>query len=160
MFEKFSTPISFNNLLDSKFDWKLIPAIKGVYIVSCPSDFLPQFLEKGSGGFFKGKNPNKEITDLSNKWVKNANIIYIGKAGGLNQKSTLRSRIKQYIKFGLGNNNVAHYGGRYIWQLNHIKQLYISWYLCDLEEPIDLEKQLLQQFKEKHHNLPFANLKI
>lgn len=57
----------------------------------------PIFLEKGSSGYFKGTDPNVAIKILQEKWVYNTPVVYIGKAGGKKNKTTLRSRILQYL---------------------------------------------------------------
>ena len=72
----------------------LIPAQKGVYLVLNMSDKKVEFLLKGAGGFFKGKDPNLSIADLKSNWVKNCRTIYIGKAGSLSSEATLKNRIK------------------------------------------------------------------
>lgn len=72
---------------------------------------MPEFLSHGTGGFFKGKDPNVSITELETNWVENTCVVYIGKAG-----TTLQKRLNQYLKFGNGQ-NIGHWGGRYIWQI-------------------------------------------
>lgn len=57
----------------------------------------PFFLDKGSGGYFKGTDPNVAIKILQEKWVYNTPVLYIGKAGGEGKEATLRSRILQYL---------------------------------------------------------------
>lgn len=74
-----------------------------------------EFLPIGTGGFFQGRNPNVEVNILEEKWVEGANVLYIGKAGGIAgngrvYNSTLHSRIKLYFKFGIGM-PVGHWGG-------------------------------------------------
>jgi hypothetical protein len=142
-----------------------MPSEKGVYAVV--SSQLPNqdFHVKGTGGLFKGRNPNVSKACLQNKWVNEAHILYIGKAGsadgnGRISKATLRGRINAYLKFGLGY-NTSHWGGRYIWQLENSKDLLIYWRACnDGENPATLEKELILKFKEHYHKLPFANLTL
>jgi hypothetical protein len=52
---------------------------------------------------------------------------------------TLRSRLKQYLKFGQGK-NIGHYGGRLIWQLEHHSELVLCWLPMNEDEPRELEK--------------------
>jgi len=128
-----------------------IPRLRGVYfIVTKKTDVQPKFLSTGTGGYFKGKNPNVDLIELERNWVENANILYIGKANNLNQ------RLNQYFKFGSGH-NVPHWGGRYIWQLECSEKLLVYCAICD--SPRQIENQLLIDFKNAHHKLPFANLK-
>ena len=114
----------------------------GVYMVVRSSYDAPLFREIGTGGHFKGKNPNVPIRELENEWVDG---------------ETLRKRLKQYIRFGSGE-AVGHWGGRYIWQLEDADQLLFCWKACaDAEE---LEKALIAAFKKCHDGKrPFANLK-
>ena len=109
-----------------KSDPYQIPTKQGVYVVLLPQDSKPAFLENGTGGFFKDKNPNVPISELKANWVNNTDIIYIGKAGGSSSRATLQSRLIQYLKFGMGI-KIGHWGGRYIWQLANSDNLLICW---------------------------------
>lgn len=89
--------------------WKddsVIPKTKGVYFVLYPGNGMPEFVEKGTGGFFKNRDPNVSMAELRSKWVDGTPVIYIGKAGGQSRKTgkpgkaTLQSRIRQYLRFG------------------------------------------------------------
>lgn len=53
-----------------------------VYLVLTPENFTVQFADVGTGGFFKGKNPNRDVDVLSDNRVDGARVIYIGQAGG------------------------------------------------------------------------------
>ena len=90
---------------------------------------MPEFLSRGTGGFFKGKDPNVSITELGTNWVKNTCVVYIGKAG-----TTLRKRLNQYLKFGNGQ-NIGHWGGRYIWQIKNSGNLLLCWKPTPDEDP-------------------------
>ena len=134
-----------------------IPKTMGIYLVIFKGDKRPAFVEQGTGGFYKSKDPNKSIDFLSNKWVENTIILYIGKAGGDGMQETLNDRIKCYLSFGRGN-KVAHSGGRLIWQIKNSKDLVISWKPLINDNPIVYEKKLRNSFKDKYGTLPFANL--
>lgn len=142
---------------------KIIPEIKGLYIVFSTS-LRKDFLTKGTGGFFKDKNPNVPIKVLSDNWVDNTNILYIGRAGGVSENgvesnSTLRRRLNTYFKFGLGE-PVGHWGGRFIWQLKYSDELIFYWRPCDeTENPVTLEHHLITEYKKHYGSRPFANLK-
>ena len=138
--EKLATEV--NNIVD----------LPGVYIVLYMSNLKPNFILKGTGGFFKNKNPNVKIEILDDNWVTNANIVYIGKA------TSLQVRIKQFIYFGQGR-NIGHYGGRYIWQIEKSNELLFCWKIFDNINPRDFEKKLINQFQQKYYKKPFANLK-
>lgn len=135
-----------------------IPATRGVYMVLRTIMDEPIFLEKGSSGYFKGTDPNVAIKILQEKWVYNTPVVYIGKAGGKKNKTTLRSRILQYLKFGQGK-PVGHKGGRYIWQLNDSEELLFCWKPLPTDESEDVESMLISEFKHQYAGKrPFANL--
>lgn len=128
-----------------------VPATPGVYFVLANKDFPPDFLKEGTGGRFKGKNPNVDIERLRDKWVIGAEVLYIG------QSRNLRQRIKQYISFGFGK-PVSHMGGRYIWQLRDaMAGLGVCW-----EEDGNSrarEREEVAKFEDRYGRLPFANLR-
>jgi hypothetical protein len=135
-----------------------IPQKQGVYVVLFPFDKEPDFLQTGTGGFFKDKNPNVSISELESKWVSGTDIIYIGKAGGSSSKATLQSRLIQYLKFGMGM-KIGHWGGRYIWQLANSDSLLVCWKPTK-QDARDVESEMIEQFKREHNGCrPFANLK-
>lgn len=140
-----------------------IPNVKGLYIVITPS-LQKDFLEIGTGGHFKDKDPNVPLSVLDSNWVCNSHILYIGKAGGISENrsesnSTLRRRLNTYFKFGQGE-PVGHWGGRLIWQLRNTDELLFYWRPCDEDEnPVELEHQLIAEFKSCYVKRPFANLK-
>ena len=137
----------------------LIPAQMGVYVVLRESESAPQFLSEGTGGFFKGRNPNVSIAELKANWVEGAQVVYIGKAGGFGSSATLQKRLLQYLHFGQGV-NVGHWGGRYIWQLADSRDLVVCWKKLANEDPRDVERMMIQEFKTAHTGKrPFANLK-
>jgi len=63
-----------------------IPKVKGVYLVLYLHEKEPDFLEKGTGSLSVKGNPNKPISALKLKWVENAIVLYVGKAGTINSK--------------------------------------------------------------------------
>jgi hypothetical protein len=133
-----------------------IPDKPGVYLVLKAKKFARKFLNKSTGGHFKGKDPTVEIGHLEKRWLKNALILYVGKAGP-GKTGTLRKRLKKYIQFGQGK-PVAHWGGRYIWQLSQSDDLLICWKATGSSPPRIVEKKLIQEFEDMHGILPFANL--
>jgi len=46
-----------------------------------PKTTRPCFLDESIGGHFKGKNPTVAVGTLENKWVDDALVLNIGKAG-------------------------------------------------------------------------------
>ena len=142
----FSEPVIIKELQENK---SLIPKQNGVYLILNFEKEI-KFLETGTGGFFKGKNPNVELEILKEKWIKETNVVYIGKA------TDLQKRLNQYFSFGNGK-NVGHYGGRYIWQLENSKNLMVCWKSTN-ENPRGVEKDLINLFVSKFNKLPFANI--
>lgn len=130
----------------------MLPNSKGVYLVLKIDNKPVEYLPIGSGGHFKGKNPNVSLDELNSNWVDNTKVIYIGKA------SSLRSRLRQYFGFGQGK-NIGHYGGRLIWQLKGSNDLVVCWKTLSNEDPRTLEATLIHQFVLKYSKRPFANLK-
>lgn len=132
-----------------------VPNKPGVYLILRPNMALPDFLSESVGGHFKGKNPTVAVGELQSKWVEDALVLNIGKAGP--GKATLRSRLKQYVRFGQGE-AVGHHGGRYIWQLAHSNNLLVCWKVTLDNVPRTVEKALIENFETAYGKLPFANL--
>jgi hypothetical protein len=131
-----------------------IDGCPGVYVALRPDTKLPKFIYPGTGGTYQRKNPNVLIPVLEENWIHNASILYIGKAEGLHG---LKQRIRQFMRFGMGNSS-PHRGGRYIWQLEESRNLKIMWKAIGhaaLEE-----SRMLHQFHGTHGRLPFANLRF
>ena len=138
----------FKKMNELFIDSSSIPNQKGVYLILNPErqkDFLPA----GTGGFFKGKNPNISIEQLKSNWVDDTIVVYIGKAGSEGGSATLKSRLKQYFGFGQGK-NIGHYGGRLIWQLKNSKDLIVCWKPLTTEDPRTFESNLLQLFVKEY----------
>ena len=93
MLNDFVDSETIKNLKSDDFDWDQIPKVGGIYVITCHNSDSPKFLSVGSGGYFKGKDPNVSEEELRSKWVDfkpNENkILYIGKARGENTKNTL-----------------------------------------------------------------------
>lgn len=73
--------------------------------------------------------------------------------------TALNRRLSQYARFGAGE-PVAHWGGRYIWQVARSNELLVAWHPVSWNEPARAyEKRLLAHFSHLHHGKrPFANL--
>lgn len=129
----------------------LLPDSGGVYIVVRDSDNSPEFLATGTGGFFKGKNPNVGLEELESNYVAGSKVVYIGKA------TSLKKRVGQLLRFGAGS-AVGHWGGRYLWQLADSDNLLIAWKTTPTADPRAEEIKMLEEFVSRHGKLPFANL--
>lgn len=110
----------FKKMSELFIDSSSIPRLKGVYLVLNPNYEKAEYLQIGTGGHFKGKNPNISYEELKSNWVDNSLVVYIGKAGSENSSATLNSRLRQYFGFGQ-RRNIEHWGGRLIWQLKTLK---------------------------------------
>ena len=137
-------------------DSSVIPRIKGIYLVLNLTKNR-DFLIVGTGGHFKGKNPNVSISELNSNWVDHTIVVYIGKAGSDGNRATLQSRLRQYFGFGQGK-NVGHWGGRLIWQLKNSADLIVCWKELPTGNPRTAEAELIQDFVSKFSKRPFANL--
>lgn len=129
----------------------LLPDSGGVYIVVRDSDNSPEFLATGTGGFFKGKNPNVGLEELESNYVAGSKVVYIGKA------TSLKKRVGQLLRFGAGS-AIGHWGGRYLWQLADSDNLLIAWKTTSTTDPRADEIKMLEEFVSRHGKLPFANL--
>ena len=130
----------------------VLPEEAGVYVVIRDSETAPQFLKEGTGGFFKEKNPNVSIAELSDNYVADSKTVYIGKA------TSLRSRVRQLLRFGAGA-AVGHWGGRYLWQLADSDDLIVAWKPTPGCDSGVIESQMIRDFVSLHGKRPFANLK-
>jgi hypothetical protein len=129
---------------------------KGIYLIVWNKRSIVHFDGIGTGGHFKKKDPNVKTEILEKSWIPETCVLYIGKAAA--KKNGLRGRLNQYMRFGDGKSS-PHSGGRYIWQLRERGELLIYWKELPNEEPRDVERLLLQEFKKQYGRLPFANLK-
>lgn len=143
--------MGFKKMNELFLDSSMLPDSKGVYLVLNDDNKPADFLAIGSGGHFKGKNPNVSLTELKSNWVDNTKVVYIGKA------TSLKSRLRQYFGFGQGK-NIGHYGGRLIWQLRYSNDLVVCWKALTTD-PREFEIDLIKQFVSIYGRRPFANLK-
>ncbi|HCY77641.1 MAG TPA: hypothetical protein DHV28_17150 [Ignavibacteriales bacterium] len=146
----------FKSVRDLFSDSSSIPKTKGVYLI-LNTESKSDFLAIGTGGYFKGRNPNIPVAELKSNWVDNTIVVYIGKAGKDGSNATLQSRLKQYFRFGQ-RKNVGHWGGRLIWQLKNSHDLIVCWKALPSEDPRKYEANLIQQFILQFSKRPFANL--
>jgi len=137
---------------EEAISWPL-PDAPAAYVVFRPSTSGPRFRATNPGGRFKGKDPSVPPPSLASKWVATCSVVYIGKA------DRARRRLAQFARFGAGE-PVAHWGGRYIWQLEDSSALLVAWHAVSWPETArEYEKRLLAHFGELHGGArPFANL--
>lgn len=149
--------VGFKKIPDLMINSSMIPDKPGVYMVLYTESNTPTFMNPGTGGFFKGKNPNVSSSFLLQNWVKNTVVVYIGKAGGTSSSTTLSKRLRDYLRFWKGA-SVGHYGGRLIWQIKNSGDLVICWKTQITEEPRNLEAGLIRRFLDEYEVRPFAYL--
>jgi hypothetical protein len=125
-----------------------LPDLPGIYAVTLQT-CSAAFLARSVGGRFKGKDPTVPIDLLEAKWLDDTETVYIGRA------SSLRDRLGLLARFGRGD-AVAHWGGRYLWQLAALDELHVCWRLAS--DPIEAERAMLDNFEATMGSLPFANL--
>ena len=146
--------VGFRPIKECRMDYAIFPNVPGVYIIIRRCKSRPEFLTVGSGGYFKRKDPNVRVAELSDNWVEGANVVYIGMT-----TTTLHQRLSAYLKFGEGR-PVGHKGGRYIWQLADHEDLIVCWKEMPEGSPELYETKLILDFKKKYgERRPFANLK-
>jgi len=150
-FEGFST---VGDLLGSRASE--VPVAQGIYVVVREPALPPKIMPSSAAGLFRGQKATMKPEVLEKKWVPDAVVLYIGVAGGTGVRGQLQQRIKRYIRFGSGK-TVAHWGGRYVWQLADHRRLRLAWRAS--EDPAGDESRLLAAFESRYGALPFANLR-
>ena len=134
-----------------------VPRENGVYVMLRPSGAEPRFNARGTAAFWRGQDPNVKVEVLADKWVPGASLLYVGRAAGTGVRGKLQQRVKRWLRFGEGK-NVAHWSGRYVWQLADAYALPVAWKVC--EDVAAEEAALLAEFAARHESaLPFANLR-
>ena len=123
----------------------------GVYVVTYDVDGPITFLERSRGGKFKRQDPTVTRDALTANWVDGAEVVYIGQTG-----RPLAYRLKELADFGAGN-PIGHWGGRLIWQLPNTYRLLVAWRKETRRIPVEVEKELLNQFRDAYGKPPFAN---
>ena len=136
-----------------------VPVERGVYAVVRDTEVPPEFLARSVGGWFRHQDPSVDVDVLKEKWIEGAPVIYIGRARGPGVRALLQQRVKRYVRFGQGK-VVAHWGGRFIWQLRDHVALQIAWLPTPDEDPATREAALLDEFVLRYRRLPFANLRL
>lgn len=141
---------------------ELVPQLPGIYVVMRETLEPPIFLTRSPAGKFKAKDPTVNVSSLESKWVENAQVLYVGKAGGGGHRNQgcLRRRVGLLVEFGAGR-PVPHWGGRYLWQVDGSDDFLMAWKaLLAGTSPRENERDLLRRFHEAHNGrLPLANLK-
>ncbi len=135
-----------------------IPKERGVYLVVRHATAPVSFVEASCGTHLKNRDPSVPLQKLHDRWIPDSKVLYVGKAGGTGQKTTLYGRLKSYLEYGQGMQR-THWGGRYIWQLADVKSLQVYWAIHAEAEPAHVESSLIRELERRHGRLPFANLR-
>jgi hypothetical protein len=135
---------------DALMDADPCPKVGGVYVVARADDFMPYFLDRSCGGWFKDRDPTVSLSVLEANWVPDAEVVYIGKANNIGR------RLREFTKFGAGQ-RIGHWGGRLIWQLGESSRLLVAWKPTPGIDPLAHEALLLAQFRAEYGKSPFAN---
>ncbi|MEM9252593.1 MAG: hypothetical protein AAGB29_09625 [Planctomycetota bacterium] len=134
-----------------------VPNLPGVYLVHRGELDPPQWLVDSPVEVYKGKAAAYPIATLRARWDDRAQFLYYGQAGGGSSNATLRQRIRQYLAWSAGK--TGHAGGRAIWQIAGAGQFRIAWAVQQLLDPLDVERELLDDHVAKYGRLPFANFR-
>jgi len=133
-----------------------VPETPGIYLILRDAEQTPRFLSKSPAGKFKKRDPTLPLAELRAAWLPSSTVLYIGKAGGLLTRATLRSRLRAYLRHGAGA-SAAHWGGRAIWQLADSSELLVAWRFEAGQRTRDTERALIGEFLKEYHRRPFAN---
>ncbi|WP_342022661.1 hypothetical protein AAE021_12485 [Arthrobacter citreus] len=135
-----------------------IPQHQGIFAVLRPQGFEPRFLAASTAGTFKKKNPSLPRTELSERWVPDADVLFFGKASpGSKGNRGLRRQISEFLDFGNGR-PPGHWEGRLIWQLADAESLLVAWKELPADELNAALAAYQTEFIQLHGRLPFANL--
>ena len=126
-----------------------IPQEPGIYWVLAPEGMSIRFHRQAYHP--KARLYEEETLRRKFETCTNHRVLYIGKAEG---KRGLRQRLKQYMDYGQGKSR-NHQGGRAIWQVEQAGLLLLAYQVC--QQPGQMEKQLLQAFRNRHATYPLAN---
>jgi len=85
------------------------------------------------------------VERLVAKWVAEAVVVYIGKAiPGQSDRRGLGKHLDEYRRIGTGE-PVAHWGGRFIWQLADHGEIRVGWKVVD-RSATEVENELIREF--------------
>lgn len=134
-----------------------VPNSPSLYVLCRAGGRKPRFLAANPGGHFKGRDPTVPIAQLEERWISGAYVLYVGKAGSEKGGATLRSRIRQLLKFAAGA-RVGHHGGRLLCQVEGAQEFLVAWKASSDDIPCQQEKTMIAAFYQKYGRRPFANI--
>ena len=134
-----------------------VPIEPGAWVVLREgSSSVPRFLPRSTAATWRGQDPTQTADALGSRWVANAYVLYVGVAPGTGVRHLLQQRIKRFLRFGSGR-NVAHWGGRFVWQLAGASSLRIAWRVTSAADARQAADETLAAFFDRHGMQPFAN---
>ncbi len=131
-----------------------VPDERGVYVLVRDSVAPAEFMVRSTAPVWRGEDPTRPIDELQQRWVLGAQLLYVGRAAGTGVRGRLHQRIKRLLRFGHGK-VVAHWGGRFVWQLRDHAGVRVAWKPCD--DPAAECARLLARFTGHYGVPPFAN---
>lgn len=177
--------VGLNPALIRKTKWgeQVNSTKSGIYIVSlsenpsenntlynCPISMpaLKAWINKMNGFKLDGvmtKDAGIISKRIAKFWIKDENILYIGKT---NDKKGLKSRVNRFYKHIAGD-RTPHAGGHWLKILNNLEQLYVYYIECKDSKRIEslmldnifskaLSEESKQQLVGTEPMLPFGNL--
>ena len=190
-------PTSVKNLIENfnlsparSVKWNEIPTTEeeGVYIVSLSNnpeknngihksapiskDLMKKWITKVDG-FELDKintfNSDKVIKRMSQFWLPDENILYIGKASKRANGDGIGNRVDEYYRTDYGEKS-PHAGGHWLKSLKILNELFVYYSTC--ENPEKVEEDMLRLFcknvsettkinlRDSNLPLPFANLRL
>ena len=133
----------------------------GIYVVLRGATEPPAFLSTNPAG--KRKDFTASAERLEQKWIADAEVVYIGLATHGTSRNGIHRRLNQFRRTGEGASD-NHGGGVWIFQLAEAADLVVCWRAAEDESDEyvkALEHHLIEDFKsrEEHRGWPFANRK-
>ena len=151
--KNFSKHFFLSELLDS--NCAEIPPKNGIYVVEFLEDVIVLNELSMSYNYIDGVAVKQyPVTDLLKKFqTGDKKTLYIGKA---DKASTLRTRVRSLIKYGVMRDK-KHVGGKAIWQIQNPYNLSLRY--CTCQNSSEIEKQLLKNYKKAYGEYPLANFR-
>ena len=140
--------------------------------LSISRDIIRKWIKKVDGfeiDKIKTFDPDKVIERLSQFWLPDENILYIGKAPKRSSGNGIGNRVREYYKTDYGEKR-PHAGGHWLKSLTILDELFVYYTAC--ENPGRIEEGMLRFFcnnvseatisilRDKVLPLPFANLQL
>jgi hypothetical protein len=100
---------------------------------------------------------------LSERWIKDVELAYIGCAGATPTSRSLHKRLRDLLKHGAGmlSANGPHKGGERLWQCVGWEDFSLAWAATGpYPEPHELEVAIGERFVALAGALPFANVRL